>query len=54
MYYVIIEKSIKLTMAKAVTSHGVLHFGSPNDSHHKDTKAWWCLFLVMNSILGAV
>lgn len=55
MYLFIIEKSIKLAMAKVVSSHGFLHFGSPNDSHHKATKAWWVVLLLgMNSILGAV
>lgn len=53
MYYVIIEKSTNLAVAVVVIRPGVsrtlLHFGSPNDSHYKDTKAWWCLFLVMNS-----
>lgn len=35
-------------------SSTLLHFGSPSDHRHKDTKAQQCLFGVMNSILGTV
>lgn len=56
MYYLIIDLLnllwLQLVVLRPRVSSTLLHFGFPNNSHYKDTKVWWCLFLVVNSLLG--